>query len=116
MMVRLSVARAFAQWMFMKMFHGTFEKLDSFRYNLKRGAPDSIFAIFAFIIISILAILAAMLITAGFTDSTQIVKQVGACTFWTSVATLVYNIGKAAYECFEEERYELIESLKATHD
>jgi len=103
---------AFVKWCFMKMFGGTFDKLESFRYNLKRGAPDSIFAVFGFIIIAVLAMLASMLITAAFTDSTQIVKQVGAGVFWLSVVTFVYNIFKAAFECFLDERQELFDTLK----
>lgn len=103
---------AFVKWCFMKVFGGTFDKLESFRYNLKRGAPDSIFAVFGFIIVAVLAILVSMLTTAFFTESKELVMVVGASVFWLSVATFVYNIFKAAFECFLEERQDLFDTLK----
>jgi len=103
---------AFVKWCFMKMFGGTFDKLEAFRYNLKRGAPDSIFAVFGFIIIAVLAMLASMLTVAFFTESKELVMLVGASIFWLSVATFVYNIFKAAFECFLEERERVFEELK----
>ncbi len=103
---------AFFKWCFMKMFGGTFDKLESFRYNLKRGAPDSIFAIFGFIIIAVLTMLVSMVTVAFFSDSKELVVLVGASIFWLSVATFVYNIFKAAFECFLEERERVFEELK----
>lgn len=110
--MNINMYLAFVKWSFMKMFGGTFDKLESFRYNLKRGAPDSIFAIFGFIIIAVLTMLVAMVTVAFFTESSEIVKIVGASIFWISVVTFVYNIFKAAFECFLEERERVFEELK----
>lgn len=103
---------AFVKWCFMKMFGGTFDKLASFRYNLKQGAPDSIFAVFAFIIIAIIAMLVSMVTVVFFTDSKELALMTGSSIFWLSVATFFYNIFKAAFECFLEERQDLFDTLK----
>jgi hypothetical protein len=103
---------AFLKWCFMKLFGGTFDKLASFRYLLKQGAPDSIFAFFAFILISLVSVIAITLVAAGLFDDINTVKNIGAGAFYTACFTLVYNIVKAAFECFLEEREEVFNTLK----
>lgn len=103
---------AFVKWCFMKMFGGTFDKLESFRYNLKRGAPDSIFAVFAFIIIAVLTMLVSMVTVSFFTESKNLVMMVGTIIFWLSLATFVYNIFKAAFECFADDYEESFRILR----
>ena len=103
---------AFLKWCFVKMFGGTFDKLASFRYQLKQGAPDSIFAICGFIILSLITILVTLLLSAWLIDDKGTVVIIGASCFWLAVFTFVYNIVKAAFECFLDERQELVNTLK----
>ena len=103
---------SFIKWCFVKMFGGTFDKLESFRYQLKQGAPDSIFAFFGFIIISLIAVIVIVIISASLIDDHNTVKNIGAGALYTACFTLVYNIVKAAFECFSEERERVFEELK----
>lgn len=103
---------AFFKWCFLKMFSGTFDRLASFRYQLKRGAPDSIFAIVGFILVAMLVVIAIVLISAGLFEDTNTVKNIGAGALYVAIFTLVYNIVKAAFECFLEERDRVFDELK----
>ena len=103
---------AFVKWCFMKIFGGTFNKLESFRYQLKQGAPDSILAILGFILISLISVIVITLIAAALIDDHNTVKNIGAGALYTSIFTLVYNIFKAAFECFLAERERVFEELK----
>jgi hypothetical protein len=96
----------------MKMFGGTFDKMKAFRRELKRGAPDSIFAIFGFLIISLLFTIATVFIASSIFESTQTVKQIGIGAILTSCTVFVYNVIKAAWECFVAERQEVIDLLR----
>ena len=103
---------AFFKWCFMNIFGGTFNSLQRFRYQLKQGAPDSIFAIFGFAIMSLVFVMVITLISAGLLDDTNIVKHIFFGSVYLACFTLVYNIVKAAFECFLDEREELIKRLK----
>jgi hypothetical protein len=103
---------AFLKWCFVKTFGSTFDKLASFRYQLKQGAPDSIFAIVGFAIMSLVFVMVITLISAGLLDDTNIVKHIFFGSVYLACFTLIYNVVKAAFECFLEEREELIERLK----
>jgi ABC-type sugar transport system permease subunit len=103
---------AFIKWCFMQMFSGTFDKLANFRDLLKRGAPDSIFACIAFILISLVLVIVITLIAAGLFDDINTVKNIGAVAFYTACFTLVYNIFKAAFECFMDDYEEPFRILK----
>jgi hypothetical protein len=96
----------------MKMFGGTFDKMESFRYELKKGAPDSIFAIFGFALIALLSTIATVVLSAGFIEDVQIVRNIGIYTLLTFAGIFMYNVIKAAWECFVYERNELIETLR----
>jgi hypothetical protein len=98
--------------MFTKMFGGTFEHLKSFRRQLKRGAPDSIFAIFGFLIISLLFTIATVFIASCIFEDTQVVKHIGIGAMLTSCVVFVYNVIKAAWECFVAERQEVFDLLR----
>jgi phage tail tape-measure protein len=98
--------------MFMNVFRGTFETLKSFRRELKKGAPDSIFAIIGFILLSLIFTIAIVLLSAGLFTDTQIVKNIGAGALLTAGGTFVYNVIKAAWECFVDDRQELIDILR----
>lgn len=103
---------AFLKWCFMKIFGGTFIALENFRYELKKGAPDSIFAICGFLILSVIALLVTLLLSAWLIEDKETVQLIGASGFWFVVFTFFYNIVKAAFECFLEERERVFEELK----
>jgi len=103
---------AFLKWCFMKIFGGCFDLAERFRYELKQGAPDSIFAICGFLILAVIAILVTLLASAFLIESKETVGIIAVSCFWLAVFTFVYNIVKAAFECFLAEREELFERLK----
>jgi len=96
----------------MRMFGGCFNLAEEFRYQLKKGAPDSIFAIAGFLVLALIAGLVTLLLSAWLIESKETVGIIAASCFWLAVFTFVYNIVKAAFECFLAEREELIERLK----
>jgi hypothetical protein len=96
----------------MKLFGSTFDKLENFRYQLKQGAPDSIFAFFGFIIISLISVIVIVIISASLIDDHNTVKNIGAGALYTACFTLVYNIVKAAFECFLAERERIFNKLR----
>lgn len=96
----------------MKMFGGCFNIAENFRYELKKGAPDSIFAIAGFLILSVIAGLVTILLSAWLVDDKPTVGIIAASYFWLVVFTFFYNVTKAAFECFEEERQDIIDRLK----
>jgi hypothetical protein len=104
--------KAFIKWCFMKMFGGCFNLAETFRYELKKGAPDSIFAIAGFIILSMITILVTLLLSALLIESKETFGIIAVSCFWLAVFTFFYNIVKAAFECFVEEREEVFEKLK----
>jgi uncharacterized membrane protein YbhN (UPF0104 family) len=96
----------------MNIFGGCFELAENFRYELKKGAPDSIFAICGFIILSLIGLLVTLLLSAWLIEDKETVKYIGASAFWLVVATFVYNIIKAAFECFLAERERIFSKLR----
>ena len=111
-MTRLFIAWAFLKWCFLKMFGDTFDKLENFRYELKKGAPDSIFAICGFLILSLITLLVTLLFSAWLIEDKETVKFIGASCFWLAVFTFFYNIVKAAFECFLAERERIFNTLR----
>ena len=111
-MTRLYVLWAFVSWCFMKMFGGCFNTAENFRYELKKGAPDSIFAICGFLVISLVTFLVLTAASALMLDDKPTVQVIVFTLFWTIVTVFVYNVIKAAYECFEDERQDLIQRLR----
>ena len=103
---------AFIKWCFTKMFSGTFDKLANFRYQLKQGAPDSIFAIVGFVLISLISVIVIVVISALLIDDHSTVKNIGAGALYTASFTLVYNILRAAFECFLVERERVFNKLR----
>jgi len=96
----------------MKMFGGCFNLAEEFRYQLKQGAPDSIFAICGFLILSLITVLVTLILSAWLIEDKHTVGIIAASCFWLAVFTFVYNIAKAAFECFLAEREQLFERLK----
>ena len=103
---------AFLKWCFVKIFGGCFNKAEVFRYELKKGAPDSIFAIVAFVVLSMIAFAVVGLLTIWLVADREIAGNIIGIYFVLNIFTFVYNVVKAAFECFLEEREELIERLK----
>jgi hypothetical protein len=98
--------------MFTKVFSGTFEMLKSFRRELKRGAPDSIFACFAFIALAGLGFVVVGLLLLCFVDNREIGRFVIGSYFALTIFSFFYNIFKAAFECFKVDYEEPFEILK----
>ena len=103
---------AFFKWCFMKIFGGCFDLAEKFRYELKKGAPDSIFATCGFLILSLVIILVTLLLSAWLIEDKHTVAIIAASCFWLAVFTFVYNIVKAAFECFLDERERVFAELK----
>jgi len=103
---------AFFKWCFMRMFGGCFNLAENFRYELKKGAPDSIFAICGFLILSLITLLVTLLLSAWLIESKETVQLIGASGFWLAVFTFFYNIVKAAFECFLVERERIFDKLR----
>jgi hypothetical protein len=102
----------FFQWMFMRMFSGCFDKAETFRNELKKGAPDSIFACFAFIAVAGLGFVVVGLVLLGCVESREIARFVIVSYFALTLFTFFYNIFKAAFECFKVEYEESFTRLK----
>ena len=96
----------------MRMFGGCFNLAENFRYELKKGAPDSIFATAGFLILSLISGIVIVLLSMASTDDKPTVNIIAASYFWLVVFTFFYNVIKAAFECFEEERQDIIDRLK----
>lgn len=103
---------AFFKWCFMRIFGGCFNLAETFRYELKKGAPDSIFAICGFLILTLITILATLLLSAWLIESKETVGIIAASCFWLAVFTFVYNCIKAAFECFLYERERIFNKLR----
>jgi len=103
---------AFFKWCFMRIFGGCFNLAETFRYELKKGAPDSIFAICGFLILSLIAGLVTILLSAWLIEDKETVKLIAGSYFWLAVSTFVYNIIKAAFECFLAERERVFSKLR----
>jgi uncharacterized membrane protein len=95
----------------MKTFSGCFNKAEFFREELKKGAPYSVFAIVAFVILSVVAFFVVGLLTMLFLDK-EVAGTLLGTYFVLNIFTLVYNIVKAAFECFLDERQDLFDTLK----
>jgi hypothetical protein len=96
----------------MKVFGGCFETAESFRYELKRGMPESGLSILGFIVMSIVGMVVVMVPTMYLTSDNNIVKLVGNSYLWLVLFTFLYNVFKAAFECFIAERARLFEILR----
>ena len=103
---------AFFKWCFMRMFGGCFNLAETFRYELKKGAPDSIFATAGFLILSLITILVTILLSAWLIEDKATVGIIAASCFWLAVFTFVYNIIKSAFECFLVERERIFNTLR----
>lgn len=103
---------AFAKWCFMKTFSGCFNKAEMFREELKKGAPESIFAIVGFVILSVVAFMIVGLLTVWLVPNREIAGPIIGTYLVLNAFTFVYNIVKAAFECFLDERQELFDTLK----
>ena len=103
---------AFFKWCFMRMFGGCFNLAETFRYELKKGAPDSIFAICGFLILSLITLLVTLLVSAWLIEDKETVRLIGASCFWLVGFTFFYNIVKAAFECFLVEREQIFDRLR----
>ena len=103
---------AFIRWCFMKMFGGTFNKFENFRYELKRGAPDSVFATVAFLVLALLGMVAVGLVSIGLEVSHENLGLIAKTYIYLTVLTFIYNVIKAAFECFLEERESVFDNLR----
>lgn len=104
---------AFFKWCFIKTFGGCFNFARKFREELKKGGHRGQ-AIAAFLLLSLLGFIVVGGLTLGLVDkdNRETASAILEGYFWTTVFTFVYNVVRAAFECFLEEREELIETLK----
>lgn len=110
--MNINMYLAFLKWVFMKTFKGCFNKAESFREELKKGAPDSIFAIAGFLILSVVAFMVVGLMAVWLSPSKEFAGSVVGAYVTLNIFTFVYNIVKAAFECFLDERQDLFDTLK----
>lgn len=103
---------SFFKWCFMKTFSGCFNKAAIFRRELKKGAPDSIFACFAFIALAGLGFIVVGLLLLFFVENREIGRFVIGSYFALTIFSFFYNIFKAAFECFKVDYEEPFEILK----
>lgn len=96
----------------MKVFGGCFNSAEYFRRELKKGSIDTGVAVFGFLLLSLLGMLVVVLAAMGISAENQTVKTVAIGYMWAVLFTFVYNVIKAAFECFSAERAELFEILK----
>jgi uncharacterized membrane protein len=96
----------------MKMFSGTFDRFETFRYALKMGAPDSVFAIAAFSVISLLGFIVVGLVSVGLEVSQETLSVIIQSYLWLVGFIFMYNVIKAAFECFLVEREQVFDKLR----
>lgn len=110
--MNINMYLAFFKWVFMKMFSGCFNKAEYFREELKKGAPDSVFAIVAFVILSVVAFMVVGLMTVWLAPNKEVAGTIIGTYLVLNAFTFVYNVVKATFECFLDERQELFDTLK----
>lgn len=103
---------AFFKWAFMKMFSGCFNQAADFRYELKKGGHNMALAIVAYIILSVVFFMFSSLLTIWLVPDRATVGLMVSGYLCAIAFTFVYNVVKAAFECFLEEREELFDTLK----
>ena len=113
MRVQLSVMWAFAQWVFMKLFSGSFNRAVEFRDELKKGSIYTAMAILGYVVLSLVSFMIVGGLTLWAVTDRETIKLFVGGYFWAVIITFVYNVVKAAFECFEDERQELINKLRS---
>jgi len=103
---------AFFKWCFMNIFGGCFNLAEKFRHELKKGAPDSIFAIAGFLILSLVTFMAVGLMAIWLSPSKEFAGDIIGSYFILNIFTFIYNVVKAAFECFLRERERVFDELK----
>ncbi len=100
---------AFAKWLLIKAFGGSFNAFERWRILLRTETP---LAIIAFVIVGVLY----FLVVAGlavwiFEDKNTIGNIIqGYVVMW--VFAFLYNVFKTLFEIFKEERQEIFDTLK----
>ncbi len=100
---------AFAKWLLIKAFGGSFNAFERWRILLRTETP---LAIIAFVIVGVLYFLVvAGLAVWAFEDKNTIgnIMQ-GYVLMW--VFAFLYNVFKTLFEIFKEERQEIFDTLK----
>ena len=103
---------AFLKWVFMKVFSGSFERAAEFREELKRGGSNTGLAIVAYIILSLVFFMFAGSLTLWLINDRETITLMISGYLYAIAFTFVYNVVKAAFECFLAEREELFDTLK----
>ena len=103
---------AFFKWVFMKVFSGSFNRAKEFRYELKRGDSHTALAIIAYILMSMVSFMIVGGLALWIVTERETISMLMSGYFWLVVIIFVYNVVKAAFECFLEEREELLDTLK----
>ena len=103
---------AFLKWCFMKVFSGGFEAAAMFREELKYGGSNRGLAIVAYLILSFAFFMFAGILTVWLIPDREKVSLIVSGYLFAIAFTFVYNVVKAAFECFLDEREELFDTLK----
>lgn len=111
-MIRLQIFWQFAQWLFMRTFRGCFESAKNFRYELKKGGYHTGMAILGFLVLSLVSTVCVVGLILWLVPQREIGNQIYTFYLLANAVILVYNIFKALFELFEEERQDLLERLK----
>ena len=96
----------------MKMFGGTFDRFETFRDALKMGAPDSVFATLAFLFIAFIGFFAVCVVGIGLEVSQETLGLIAKTYLYLTGFVFMYNVIKAAFECFLAERESVFEKLR----
>lgn len=110
--MNINMYLAFLKWVFMKMFSGSFSRAKEFRYELKRGSSHTALAILAYIMMSMISFMIVGGLTLWLVAERETINMLMTGYCWAVVITFVYNVVKAAFECFLAEREELFDTLK----
>jgi len=103
---------AFFGWCFMKIFGGCFVAAENFRNELKKHTAERIFATAGYVILSIVFMMVIILTSLWLVEDKATVTMITTGCFWLVLFTFFYNVIKAAFECFLEERERVFDELK----
>ncbi len=103
---------SFFKWCFLKVFGGLIRNAEIFREELKKGAPESIFACFAYIGLTMISFIVFAVVVLNIFNDARLAKYSVAGYFFLLVFSFFYNIVKAAFECFMDDYEEPLRILK----
>lgn len=100
---------AFAKWLFIKAFGGTFDAFKKWRKLLRNETP---LAIIAFVIVGVLYFLVVAGLAVWMFEDRNTIGNImqGYVAMW--IFAFLYNVLKTLFDIFKEERQEIFDTLK----